>query len=1257
MSDRPFVHLHLHSEYSLLDGGCRTGDIAKQAAALGMGAVAVTDHGNMHGTIGFYQACRKAGVKPIIGVEAYVCEHSRLEKRDGKANTGHMVLLARNNTGYQNLLKLCSEASLNGFYYTPRIDHELLGAHAEGLIGLTACIGGEIPKLIRAGDLERAKTLCCMYKEMFGADGFYLELQDHNTPARLVYPEQPKINDALRGFSKELGIPLVATNDTHFMHKDDFDAHEVLICIGMQTTLEEYRQKGIQYSTEAYLKSPAEMAACFPEDAEAVENSARIAELCNVEIELDNPQLPQFEVPAGETWDSYLRQVCETRLREAYPAADPQHAEAVERLDNELKVISQKGLSAYFLIVRDFLDWARAQDILVGIRGSGAGAIVSYLTGISTLDPLLYKLWFERFLSPDRASMPDIDCDFEDRRRGAVIEYVVKKYGEDRVAQVATFGTLQPRLAVRDAARAMGIPLSTADRLSKAIGMVKTIEEAIESNPQIREWYEQDAHIRQLLDMAGKLNGLARHVGTHAAAVVISHEPMEEIAPLQRTADGNGTQTQWEMNDVTSAGLVKMDFLGLRTLTVLKDALTYIERHHGVVYDLAQLPLDDAKAYELMARGDTAGVFQLESVGMRNALRQLRPDRITDVIAMVALYRPGPMAEIPRFCQGKHDPKTITYLHPALEPILQETYGVLVYQEQVMAIGREVAGLHMVDSNDLLDALRKKKLDKMAKIEPVFKQGVRETSGFSEAQAEEMWDRLKEFAKYAFNKAHSACYALVAYQTAFLKANYPVEFMTALLSSVADSHDKISLYIAESRKLGIEVLAPDVNASHAGFTVEEGKIRFGLTAIKGVGGGAVEAIVNARAADGPFADLFDFCCRVESTLCNRLALEALIKSGATISLPGHRSQKLAILDQAIDMGQMAARDKAAGQISLFGDIADSAPLIAPQFPPLDEYPSKQLLDFEREYLGLYISDHPISAHQEILGAHRTASIEELTEARPGEEVVVGGMLVGVKPYTAKSGKLMGFLTLDDLSGTLEITAFSDTYEKYGPYLQTDTIVLVKGTVDFGTGRPTTTASDEDEDKPEPKLLAIAVAPVENAEAIKELRLAAGRRRNGNGYQGNGNGNGNGKGNGGFRKSPAPASVSLPAYTPPVRPQKVETLPPPEDDMGNFDDIDAPPAFADATAGKPADPDATTESITVAPPAFCRICLTETFVVSDDLRKLLSTLQSCQKGEAPVEIAVAMNNGSRRCWRLPDLRVDTANAVKILRILPGVTVEE
>jgi DNA polymerase-3 subunit alpha len=1217
MSNRSFVHLHLHSEYSLLDGACRVKDIPQRVAALGMPAVAITDHGNMHGTIEFYKACQSAGVKPIIGYEAYVCEHDHREKRDGKANTGHMVLLARNAAGYQNLLKLATHASLEGFYYHPRIDHQLLERHAEGVIALTACLGGEIPKLIRAGDFERAKTLCCWYQELFGKDGFYLELQDHNTPQRLIYPDQPKLNETLRALSRELGIPLVVTNDTHYMNRDDFDAHEVLLAIGTQVTVEEHRQRGHVYSTECYLKSPDEMYASFPDDEEALENTRRIADLCDVDITLDDPQLPQYDLPDGYTWDSYLREVCATRLEQVYRDDATLRAQAVERLDYELDVISQKGLSAYFLIVRDFLDWARTNDILVGIRGSGAGAIVSYLSGISTLDPLEYKLWFERFLAPDRASMPDIDCDFEDSRRGEVIEYVVNKYGADKVAQVATFGTLQPRLAVRDAARALGIPLPVADRLSKAIGMAKSIQTAIEENPQIKVWYGDEPTTRQLLDMATKIQGLARHVGTHAAAVVISRDPMAEIAPLQRTTDGTGVQTQWEMNNVTAAGLVKMDFLGLRTLTVLKEALKYIHKHHGISYDISALPLNDTKAYELMSRGETAGVFQLESVGMRNALRQLRPDRITDVIAMVALYRPGPMAEIPKFCQGKHDPSMITYLHPSLEPILKETYGVLVYQEQVMAIGRDVAGLIMADSNNLLDALRKKKIDKMEKLEPIFKAGVKQASGFTDSQADAMWDRLKEFAKYAFNKAHSACYAIVAYQTAFLKANYPVEFMAALLTSVVDSQDKISLYVAECRNLGIVVLPPDVNASRNGFTIEDGNIRFGMTAIKGVGSGAVEAIVAAREEDGPFADLFDYCCRVESTVCNRLALEALIKCGAFDGMPGNRAQKLAVLDLAIDMGQAAARDKAAGQISLFGEVADSAPMMVPRMPDLDEFPSKQLLEMEREYLGLYITDHPINAHLDILTKHRTAAVEELAEARSGEEVIVGGMLTSVKPYTTKNGKLMAFLSLDDLTGTVEITAFSDVYDKYLGYLTTDTVVLVKGTVDFGAARAVTAVEGEEE-KPEAKLLAIAVAPVENPDAIQELLQAAGRRRNGNGH---------GRGN-------QPSAVSLPVFKPSFVKDTSATVA--ENGMPMSTD---PPPAPEKAQSKP-----------------CRISISETFVQSENFDSLPSLLQSCQ-GESPVEIVVAMANGHHRRWRIPGLRVNPANVAKYTRILQGVTIEE
>jgi DNA polymerase-3 subunit alpha len=1231
MPDTPFVHLHLHSEYSLLDGACRAKAIPKRAKELGMSAVAITDHGNMHGAIEFYRACQDVGVKPIIGIEAYICEHDRREKRDAKAHTGHMVLLARNLAGYRNLLKLATIGSVDGFYYRPRIDHRDLAAHADGLIGLTACIGGEIPKLIRAGDLEQAKAICRQYQEWFGRDGFYLEVQDHNTPARLYYSDQPKVNAVLRDMGRELGIPLVATNDVHFMHREDYDAHEVLVCIGKQTTLEEHRAKEMIYSTEQYLKSGEEMARTFPEYRDAVENSAAIAELCNVEIELDNQRLPQYDVPPDHTPDSLLRQVCETKLALTYTDAEAR-ARAEERLNYELDIIAQKDLSAYFLIVRDFLDWARTRDILVGIRGSGAGAIVSYLTDICALDPLTYGLWFERFVSVDRVSMPDIDCDFEDRRRAEVIEYVIDKYGKEHVAQVATFGTLQPRLAVRDAARAMGVPLPVADRVAKAIGMAKSIQTAIEDNPPIKEMYADDPTVRHLLDMAGKLQGLTRHCGTHACALVIAKERLVETAPLQRTADGIGVQTQWEYPMAEAAGLVKIDFLGLRTLTVLKDALTYIAQGHGVRYDLDTLPLDDKAAYDLIARGDTAGVFQLESVGMRNVVKQLRPDRITDIIAVVALYRPGPMAEIPRFIQCKHDPSTISYLHPSLEPILKETYGVLVYQEQVMAIGRDIAGLDMVASTNLLNALRKKQLDKMAKVEPVFIEGVKRTSGFSDEQAELMWDRLQEFAKYAFNKAHSACYAVVAYQTAFLKANYPVEFMTALLTSVGDEHDKVSLYVAESKKRGIDVLGPDVNASRGGFSIQAGKIRFGMSTIKGVGAGAVEAIVAMREADGPFADVFDFCTRVESTVCNRLALEALVKSGAMDSLPGARAQKLAVLDQAIEMGQSTQRDKAAGQISLFGDIASAAPAMAPQLPALEEYPSRQLLDMEREFLGLYISNHPLNEHCGALDEYRSARVEELAECRPEQEVIIGGMVVSAKPYTTKSGKQMGFVTLDDLTGSLEITVFPEAYEKYGRFLTADSIVLIKGTIDFGQSfkaQPALLNEDDEPERPEAKLLAIAIAPIDDAEAVLEMQRATPRKR----FNPNANGNG-------YGKAPLPGP-DLPVFRAAPGVREKYTPPAPraqEDSMSQYTDADAPPPVK-------------------APPATAtsfRLRLTEAFVTTDDFDKLPGLLQSC-KGDSPVEITVLATAGPRR-FRVPNLCVNPDWAGRFVGVLPGAEVE-
>ncbi len=1209
MSTIPFVHLHVHSEYSLLDGATRICHLPKMAKERGMNAVAVTDHGNLHAVVEFYQEAKKANIKPIIGYEGYICA-DRYEKKDGKKNTDHVILLARNNVGYHNLIKLATRANLEGFYYNARLDHELLREYAEGLICLTACIGGEIPQLIINNNIDEARRRCSVYRELFGADGFYLELQDHNTPTNKIYPDQFIVNDVLRELSKELKIPLAATNDTHFNSRDDFDAHEVLVCIGMGKTVADHRKGNFSYSSEHFFKTPEEMADVFPRDMEALENTAKIAELCNVEIELDNPQLPRYEVPDGYDTNTYLREICQTKLDVVFADNEEKRTQAQERMDYELDIIQQKELSAYFLIVRDFLKWARDNGILVGIRGSGAGAITSYLTEICPLDPLEYGLWFERFLSVDRSTMPDIDCDFEDSRRSEVIDYVVNKYGADKVAQVATFGTLKARAAVKDAARAMDIPLQTADRLSKMIGNAKSLNAALEEIPQLKELYDTDQSVRVLIDMAKKLEDIARHFGTHAAAVVIGRDPLVDLAPLQRATEknGGGIMTQWEYPKAEAAGLVKMDFLGLRTLTVLKDAMKFIDKNYGVQYNLDTMKLDDPKAYELMSKGITAGVFQLESVGMRNNLRKLRPDCITDVIAMVALYRPGPMAEIPRFIQGKHDKSTITYLHPSLEPILKETYGVLVYQEQVMAIGRDVAGLNMVDSNNLLNALRKKMLDKMAKLEPTFKAGVKETSGFNDTQADELWERLQEFAKYAFNKAHSACYAVVAYQTAFLKANYPVEFMTALLTSISDTKDKVSLYVAEARKMGIEVLPPDINKSEIGFSIEAGKIRFGLSAINGVGGAALEKLLVSRNEESEFVDLMDFCCRISSQACNRKVIEALVKSGTFDSLPGNRAQKLAILDQTMECSSLTARDKAAGQSSLFGEIAETANLTTPQMPDLPDLDENIKLEMEREALGLYVSSHPLYTCGDALDEYRTKAVEELSDLNDGDEVIVGGMLVGVKNFITKAGKQMAFLNLDDLTGNVEITVFADRLEKYGQYLNQDGIVLVKATVDLGGSKNNATVKDSDDDteveKAEAKLIAVAIAPVDDEDAIQQMQQASPRRgRGGNGFNGNG-----------YGKNAAPA-VAMQEYVPSFK--------------RNNDD--APPP----------DPDAP-----------CSISIDESIFPLDDLQNLFAILNSC-KGQSPVQIEIN-TRGRRRRWQV-NLTINKNMAEKMLNKLQGISV--
>ena len=1106
----PFVHLHLHSEYSFLDGACSVKKTVQRAKELGMSALAITDHGNMHSTIEFYEECRKAGIKGIIGMEGYISSTTRFDRDNKREFTYHIVLLAENETGYHNLIKLATLGHLEGFYNNARIDRELLEKYHEGIIVLSACLGGEIPKAISNNDLKSAKEIALYYKNLLGPDHFYLELQDHNTPTRQFYPEQIRVNKELIKLSKELDIPLVVTNDTHFLNKGDYGAHEILCAVGRPNkTLEELRNSEFVYSTEQYFKTQEEMYETFPHNREALENTQKIADMCNVTIEIGKPKLPQYDVPEGETWDSYLEKICKARLPELYPAGSENEEIAKERLQYELDIISKRKLSAYFLIVRDFLTWAKEHDIYYGIRGSGAGSIVSYLSGICAIDPLEYSLWFERFLDLEREGLPDIDCDLEDSRRSEVLDYIVGKYGADKVAQVATFGTLKAKLAIKDVARVLGFNLGMVDKLSKMIGNSPTLEKALANNTELNDLYETDQDIKKLFDIATKLEGLTRHIGLHACAVVISHDDLINVAPLQRATDKKGgTQTQWEYKMAELAGLVKMDLLGLKTFTVIKTSVNFIKEIHGIDLDIQNIPLDDKATFDMLSRGDTGGVFQLESVGMRDTVIQVKPDRLTDIIALVALYRPGPMKEIPTFCKGKHDASSIKYIHPSLEPILKETYGVLVYQEQVMAIGKQIAGLDMVNSNNLLTALRKKVISKMAELEPIFKQGVKDTSGFNDAQANELWNKLKSFAEYAFNKAHSTCYARVGYQTAYLKANYPAEYMAALMSSVADRQEKIMMYVTECRRKGIEVLPPDINYSLKDFSIENGAIRLGIHAIKRVAG-AVHTIIEDRESNGKYEDIYDFCTRITSQQCSKTAIDAIIKSGATASLPGNIQEQVSALDSAVDYGRRIRKEKESGQMSIFGDDDSEFKSTKPALIPFEEFSQEDLMLFEKEFLGIYLSNHPLYQHDDVLNQNRTCIIEELGDCPAEKEVVVGGMVTSLKYVITQSQKKMAFITLDDLSGEVEVVIFAATLEKCGDYIKNDGIILVKAKVDKNekdSFKQNNTFPSEDEEEnvvpeQEPvaqksKLRAISVAPIDDPAVIQAMLATKERTFNG-----------------------------------------------------------------------------------------------------------------------------------------------------------------
>jgi len=1034
-----FVHLHTHTCYSLLDGACKIPQLVARAKELGMEALAITDHGVMYGVIEFYREAKKAGIHPVIGCEVYVAPRTRWDKVAGLDDKPyHLVLLAENQQGYKNLIKLVSRSWLEGFYYRPRIDKELLAQFSEGLIGLSACLAGEIPVLLLEGKKEEALAQALEYERIFGKGNFFLEMQDHGLDGQM------KVNGGLLEIHEKTGIPLVATNDLHYINKEDAYVQDVLLCIQTGKTLADTDRMRFE-TDEFYLKSGDEMALLFGEYPEALANTVEIARRCKVEFEFGVNHLPPFPLPPEEKDEAtYLRKLCHIGLQERYPT---NQQKAMERLNYELSVIEKMGFSGYFLIVWDFINFARSKGIYVGPgRGSAAGSIVAYCLGITNIDPLKYDLLFERFLNPNRISMPDIDIDICYLRRGEVIDYVCERYGKDKVCQIVTFGTMAAKAAIRDAGRAMGIPLPTVDKVAKLVPseLNITIDRALALSAELRNLAENDEEIRELIQVAKALEGMPRHSGVHAAGLVITGEALDNYLPLQRSAEGLPC-TQFEKDTVESIGLLKMDLLGLRTLTVIGDAVKLIRQSRGIDIDIDRIPLDDPDTYKLLSEGDTIGVFQLESDGLRQILRELKPERFEDIIALVALYRPGPLGSgmVDDFIKRRHGQVEVEYLHPMLEPILKNTYGVILYQEQVMRISGDLGRLSLGEADQLRRAMGKKKPEVLAAYKKTFVEGAL-SQGIGEKTAAKIFELMEYFSGYGFNKSHSAAYALVAYQTAWLKAHYPVEFMAALLSSVMETKDKVPFYIEECRQRKINILGPDVNQSLDGFTVNNNSIRFGLAAIKQVGVQAIQSIIEER-KNGPYTSLENFCRRVNLTQVNRRALENLIWAGGFSSVPGNRAQLLAILPMAIDQGLAWQKEAQSNQISFF-DIdpgirptEDQIPL--PDLPEVDE---KEILAMEKEVLGMYLSGHPLSAFHKKLSKKTSHRIDSLSQDMEDRQVILGGMVTALRRSVTKKGQMMAYFKLEDLTGSIDVLVFPKLFSQIGPLLQEDAVVVVTG---------------------------------------------------------------------------------------------------------------------------------------------------------------------------------------------------------------------
>ena len=1077
-----FAHLHLHTEYSLLDGACRIKPLMKRLKALGMESCAITDHGVMYGVVDFYRAAKEEGIHPVIGCEVYVCPDMD-NKTSLTRDYSHLILLCENQTGYKNLSHLVSESFLRGYYYRPRVDYALLEKYHEGLIALSACLSGDLPKLLLDGREDEARSMAQKYLEIFGRGNFFVEMQDHGMP------EQKQVLPRLVRLARSMDIPLVVTNDCHYLEREDAPAQEILMCIQTGKTLSDENRMRMS-SDQLYVKSEEEMRAAFPNFADAIERTEEIARRCQVEFDFSKTYLPTYPLPEGETNVGYLRRLTQEGLARRYA---PDREDAKKRMEYELDVIVSMGYTDYFLIVWDFIHYAKTHGVGVGPgRGSGAGSIVAYSLGITEIDPLKYGLVFERFLNPERVSMPDIDCDFDYERRGQVIDYVRERYGADHVAQIITFGTMAARAVLRDVGRVMDMSYQQVDAIAKLVPMELniTLERALKVSSELKKTCENDPQVARLMDMARKLEGMPRNPSTHAAGVLITAQPVVEYCPLQTNDDV--ITTQFPMTTVEQLGLLKMDFLGLRTLNVIMDTIDMVRENGGSVCDAEDIPLDDAGVYRMISDGDTDGVFQLESSGMRAFLMQMRPGNFEDIIAAISLYRPGPMESIPRYIAGKQDPSSVRYLTEKLRPILDVTYGCMVYQEQVMQIVRDLAGYSMGRSDLVRRAMAKKKHDVMAREKEIFIHGQVEDgkvivpgcvrNGVSEEAAERIFDEMTAFASYAFNKSHAAAYGIVAVQTGYLKLHHPVEFMAALMNSMMGNTSKIAYYIQTCRKRGIPVLPPDVNRSGEKFAVDEVDgvrgIRFGLGAVKSLGRAPVAALVAERDANGPFRDLYDLINRMTGSLLNKKCVESLIRSGAMDALPGGRAQKLHVFERAMDGAARRSRGMVEGQISLFG-MADGVEAPPPPMPDLEEFSLTDRLQMEKETTGVYISGHPLDEYAAELSALEINSqvLAELEEGDPEtlmrydqRPVSMGGLIAEKRMKATRSGGMMAFVQLEDLYGVTEVLVFPKVYERYGAELLPETPVLMAGRLSIR----------EDE---APKLLMERVAPLRGGQAV------------------------------------------------------------------------------------------------------------------------------------------------------------------------------